>query len=249
MIGRRLQSIVGTKNSNTSPGAPPMRSHLAHGWDEVATTCPQVLRRKPDAAQQLHHAAEDRVPRLRSVLPQPTGRGGYDLLMHVLADTIALVIGAYGAVVSTVVFAWTLHLHKRDASDIRLHAKIRTQLPWSSTGDSESETFELDNFYPNDVRNERPWHIEIHYANAGRRPATIVGWAAIRSRFNYPPEERFHNPVTLQESDTASFSLSTFDPFRKDTTGFVLKDSQGRSWNLPEDQLKLIQKLMIDHRL
>jgi hypothetical protein len=169
--------------------------------------------------------------------------------MVIKRDTIALVIGGYGAVVSTAVFAWTLYLHKRDSSDVRLSAKVRTQLPRSSYGDSILETFELDKFYPNDVRNEKPWHIEIHYANAGRRPATIVGWAAIRHKLDYPPEERFRKPVTLQESDTASFSLSNFDPFRNNTTGFVLKDSQGRSWSLPNDQLELIQKLMIDHRL
>ena len=175
--------------------------------------------------------------------------GNYHSSMLIQRDTIALVIGGYGAVVSTAVFAWTLYLHKRDASDVRLHAKVRTQLPQHRVVDSASETFELDNFYPNDVRNEKPWHIEIHYANAGRRPATIVGWAAIRSKFDYPPEERFPKPVTLQESDTAYFTLSNFDPFRNNTTGFVLKDSQGRSWSLPEDQLKSIQKLMIDHRL
>ena len=167
--------------------------------------------------------------------------------MLIQRDTIALMIGGYGAVVSTAVFAWTLYLHRRDTSDVRLNAKIRTQLRQSSAGDSASETFELDNFYPNDVRNEKPWHIEIHYANAGRRPATIVGWAAVRR--SYPPDERFHKPVTLQESDTGSFTLSNFDPFRNNTTGFVLKDSQGRSWSLPKDQLDRIQKLMIDHRL
>ena len=169
--------------------------------------------------------------------------------MFIQRDTTALVIGGYGAVVSTAVFAWTLYLHKRDTSDVRLHAKVRTQLPRSFFGDSASETFELDNFYPNHFRNEKPWHVEIHYANSGRRPATIVGWAAIRNELNFPPEERFHKPVTLQESDTASFSLSNFDPFRNNTTGFVLKDSQGRSWSLPSDQIERIQKLMIDHRL
>lgn len=169
--------------------------------------------------------------------------------MLIQRDTIALVIGGYGAVVSTAVFAWTLYLHKRDTSDVRLHAKVRTQLPRSSVGDSASETFELDNFYPNDVRNGKPWHIEIHYANAGRRPATIVGWAAIRPELSYPPEERFHKPVTLQESDTACFTLPDFHPFRNNTTGLVLKDSQGRNWSLPKDQVERIQKLMIDHRL
>jgi hypothetical protein len=169
--------------------------------------------------------------------------------MLIQRDTIALVIGDYGAVVSTTVFAWTVYLHKRDTSEVRVHAKVRTQLPRGSTGDAPSETFELDNFYPNDVRNLKPWHIEIHYSNAGRRPATIVGWAAIRRKFSYPPEAQFHKPVTLQESDTAYFILSDFDPFRNTTTGFILKDSQRRHWSLPKDQLERIQKLMIDHRL
>lgn len=175
--------------------------------------------------------------------------GNYHSSMLIQRDSIALVIGGYGALLSTAVFVWTLYLHKRDASVIRVHAKIRTSLPRSPLGDAPTETFELDNFFPNDVRNEKPWSIEIHYANAGRRPATIVGWAALRPRLGYPPDERFHRPITLQESDTAYFILPSFDPFRNDTTGFVLKDSQGRSWSLPAGQLKSIQKLMIDHRL
>ncbi|HET9099382.1 MAG TPA: hypothetical protein VFN62_03250, partial [Acidobacteriaceae bacterium] len=121
--------------------------------------------------------------------------------------------------------------------------------PRTPAGDAPIETFELDSFYPNDVRNEKPWSIEIHYANAGRRPATIVGWAALGPAFSYPPEKRLDKPVTLQESDTNYFILPNFDPFRNSTTGFVLKDSQGRSWSLPKDQLKRIQQLMIDHRL
>ena len=175
--------------------------------------------------------------------------GNYDSPMLIQRDTTALVIGGYGAVVSTAVFAWTLYLHKRDTSDVRLHAKIRTSLPRSPAGEAPTETFELDNFYPNDVRNEKPWHIEIHYANAGRRPATIVGWAAIGPKFSYPPKERFHKPITLQESDIAHFTLPNFDPFRNKTSGFVLKDSQDRSWSLSKDQLERIQELMIDHQL
>lgn len=178
--------------------------------------------------------------------------GYYDLPMFIERDTIALVIGGYGAIVSTAVFAWSLYIHRRDTSDVRLHAKIRTSFQRISAGGAPTivtETFELDNFYPNDVRNQKPWDIEIHYANAGRRPATVVGWAAIRSRLSDPPEMRFDRPITLNESDTEHFILPNFDPFRKDTTGFVLKDSQGRSWRLPKRQLERIQQLMIDHRL
>lgn len=76
-----------------------------------------------------------------------------------------------------------------------------------------------------------------------------MGWAAVRHKLGYPPQERFYKPVTLQESDIACFTLSSFDSFRNDTTGFVLTDSQGKSWNLPKDQLERIQKLMIDYQL
>ncbi|WP_047495848.1 hypothetical protein [Terriglobus sp. TAA 43] len=168
--------------------------------------------------------------------------------MPIERDPIALAIAGYAAVVSTAVFAWTVYSYKKDSPRVVLSAKILVDKQERS-GQVIQNSYALDEFYPNSETGSE-WKLEIHFANAGRRPVTITGWAAIRtSKFDYPPSETFYNPVTLQESETSLFYLQNFDVFRKNTSRVVVKDSQGRSWSLPTKQVKQIQKLMLDHKL
>jgi hypothetical protein len=137
--------------------------------------------------------------------------------------------GVYGAILSTLVLAWTIRTGLRDRGHLRLDIRLRRYEQDKATGEMVEMPL------------ESPDGLELHLTmtNVGRRPVVVDAWRTRNGVTLAQPTRR----EPLGEAERCSTVVrNVVDRFATGLPRMYVTDSAGRRWYVPRRQLRSTAK-------
>jgi hypothetical protein len=154
--------------------------------------------------------------------------------------TITDILAAYGAILASIGFGWSLYRDLHDRAHLKVKANIRrtvqsTDGKWYAVKPDLGVAGASEQLY-----------VVVNVTNAGRRPVQWIGWGG---KYHKPENGKgsftiipVALPRLLNEGDTHSEYTDLLDPAGENVKRLFIWDASGKNWNLSRWALRKLKE-------